>query len=128
MQQMCIWSPQHCDGRYGAPAALPYSNPSAKIRSPTVRFAVLLAGPAAGVSVAVTPEVVFGYTPIVLLVTEKTTVQLPFAGIVIPEKASAVDPAPNVLGVVPAQVPVTAPADLWLANRQLTTKDDQWLS
>jgi hypothetical protein len=45
----------------------------------------------------------------VLLVTLKITVQLLLAGIVIPVKLSAVAPAARVFGVVPAQVPVTAP-------------------
>jgi hypothetical protein len=44
-----------------------------------------------------------------LLVTLKTTVQLLLAGIVIPVKLRAVPPAPRVFGVVPTQVPVTAP-------------------
>ena len=45
----------------------------------TVRFAVLLAGPI-GASVVVTPEVEFGLTPALLLVTSKSTVQLPLGG------------------------------------------------
>ena len=44
-----------------------------------------------------------------LLVTEKMTVQLPLAGMVMPLKASAVAAADNVVGVVPAQVPLTGP-------------------
>ncbi len=44
-----------------------------------------------------------------LLVTLKTTVQLPLAGIVIPLKLRAVCPAVQVDGLVPAHVPVTAP-------------------
>jgi hypothetical protein len=75
----------------------------------TVRVAVLLAAPAAGVCVVVTPEVVLGFPPTVLLVTLKITVQLPFAGIAIPVKLSAVAPAGRVFGVVPTQVPPTAP-------------------
>jgi hypothetical protein len=75
----------------------------------TVRVAVLLAAPAVGVCVVVTPEVVLGFPPTVLLVTLKITVQLPLAGIVIPEKFSAVAPAARVFGVVPIQVPPTAP-------------------
>jgi hypothetical protein len=75
----------------------------------TVRVAVLLAAPAVGVCVVVTPEVVFGCTPAVLLVTLKITVQLPLAGMVIPLKLSAVAPAVSVFGVVPAQVPPTPP-------------------
>ena len=75
----------------------------------TVRLAVLLAAPAAGVCVVVTPDVVFGWTPAVLLVTLKTTVQELLAGIVIPLKLKAVAFAANVFGVVPTQVPVTLP-------------------
>jgi len=75
----------------------------------TVRFAVLLAPPATGVWVVVTPEVVFGFEPAVLLVTGKVTVQLPLAGIVIPVKLNAVAPATREFGVVPTQVPPTAP-------------------
>ena len=62
-----------------------------------------------GASVAVTPEVTLGFAPWTLLVTLKVTVQLLEAGIVIPEKLSAVAPATNVAGVVPTQVPPTAP-------------------
>ena len=54
----------------------------------------------------VTPEVLLGLTPTVLLVTPKVTVQPP-AGIVIPEKLSAVCPAVN--EVVAPHVPPTAP-------------------
>src|SRR5258708_36670492 len=75
----------------------------------TVRMAVLLAEPADGVCVVVTPDVVLGFPPTVLLVTLKVTVQLLLAGIVIPVKLSAVALALRVLGVVPAQVPPTAP-------------------
>jgi len=45
----------------------------------------------------------------VLLVTLKITVQLLLAGIVIPVKLRAVALAARVFGVVPTQVPVTAP-------------------
>src|ERR1039457_3252393 len=74
----------------------------------TVRVAVLLAVPAVGVCVVVTPEVVLGLPPTVLLVTLNVTVQLP-DGIVIPVKLRAVAPALNEEGVVPVQVPPTAP-------------------
>ena len=78
----------------------------------TVRFAVLLAVPGVGVvCVVVTPEVVLGRTPGLLLVTLKMTVQLPLAGIVIPLKLNDVAFAARELGVVPTQVPVTAPPD-----------------
>src|SRR5216684_2954792 len=75
----------------------------------TVRVAVLLAAPAVGVWVVVTPEAWLLLPPAVLLVTLKVTVQLPLAGIAIPVKLSAVAPALRVPGVVPVQVPPTAP-------------------
>src|ERR1022692_2411260 len=75
----------------------------------TVRVAVLLTVPAVGVCVVVTPDVVLLLPPTVLLVTLNVTVQLLLAGIVIPVKLSAVAPALNEEGVVPAQVPPTAP-------------------
>ena len=76
----------------------------------TVKVAVLLAGPAVGVCVVVTPDVVLFCAPTVLLVTLKVTVQLPDAGILIPLKLREVVPPVNVPGVVPVQVPPTAPA------------------
>src|SRR5947209_4286196 len=75
----------------------------------TVRVAVLLAGPAAGVCVVVTPDVVLLLAPTFVLVTPKVTVQLPLAGILSPVKLSAVAPADRLLGVVPVHVPPTAP-------------------
>src|SRR3989442_1437890 len=75
----------------------------------TERFAVLLAVPGVVVCVVVTPEVAFGFVPTVVLVTANVTVQLPLAGIVIPLKLNAVAFAASVFGVVPAQVPPTAP-------------------
>jgi hypothetical protein len=75
----------------------------------TVRVAVLLAVPAVGVCAVVTPEVVLLLPPSVLLVTVKVTVQLG-VGIVIPVKLRAVAPASKEDGVVPPQVPPTAPA------------------
>src|SRR2546425_13074893 len=75
----------------------------------TVRLAVLLAAPVVDVCVAVTPEVAFGFVPGVLLVTLKMTVQLLFAGMVIPLKLRAVAFGASVFGVVPTQVPVTLP-------------------
>src|SRR5579871_727484 len=77
----------------------------------TVRSAVLLAAPAVGVCVVLTPEVVLGCAPAVVLVTLKVTVQLPFAGMLMPVKLSAVAPAVNDAGVVPVQVPPTAPPE-----------------
>jgi hypothetical protein len=56
----------------------------------TVSEGVLLAAPAVGVWVVVTPEVVLGLAPGVLLVTLKVTVQLPLAGMLIPLKLRAV--------------------------------------
>src|SRR5258708_6917471 len=72
-------------------------------------MAVLLADPADGVCVVVTPDVVLGFAPAVLLVTLKVTVQLLLAGIVMPVKLRAVAPALKEDGVVPTQVPPTAP-------------------
>src|ERR1035441_7492120 len=76
----------------------------------TVRFAVLLTEPAEGVCVVVTPDVLLGWTPGVLLVTLKITVQLALVGILIPVKLRAVWPPLKEVGVVPVQVPVTDPA------------------
>jgi len=75
----------------------------------TVSVAVLLTLPAVGVCVVFTPEVAFGSEPAVELVTLNVTVQLPLAGIVIPLKLRAVAPAVSDVGVVPTQVPPTAP-------------------
>lgn len=75
----------------------------------TVRLAVLLAAPAVVVSAVVTPVVVFGLTPTVLLVTSNVTVQLPLAGIVIPVKLSEVAPASSTFDEAPTQVPAAAP-------------------
>src|SRR5450759_3042795 len=77
-------------------------------RAVTVSVAVLLPVPVGG-CVVVTPEVLFGWPPTVLLVTLKVTVQLLLAGIVIPVKLRAVAPALKEDGVVPTQVPPTAP-------------------
>src|SRR2546425_885284 len=71
-------------------------------------LAVFVAVPVV-VCVVVTPEVAFGFVPTVVLVTANVTVQLPLAGIVIPLKLNAVAFAASVFGVVPAQVPPTAP-------------------
>jgi hypothetical protein len=57
----------------------------------------------------VTPVVVLFWTPRVLLVTLKITVQLLVFGMVIAVKPRAVAPAARVFGVVPTHVPVTAP-------------------
>jgi hypothetical protein len=83
----------------------------------TFRLAVLLAVPATGVCIVVTPEVALGCTPAVLLVTAKLTVQLPLAGMVMPLKVSAVAPALSTLVPAPAQLPPAAPpAALILAS------------
>src|SRR5437588_11665926 len=81
-----------------------------------VSFAVLLAV-AIVVCVVVTPEVAFGFVPTVVLVTANVTVQLPLAGIVIPLKLNAVAFAASVFGVVPAQVPPTAPPTALILTR-----------
>ena len=72
---------------------------------------MLLAAPAVGVCVVVTPEVVLFCEPGVLLVTLNVTVQLLLAGMLIPVKLSAVAPADKLAGVVPTQVPPTLPPD-----------------
>ena len=76
----------------------------------TIKFVVLLGEPAVGVWSVIMPEVVFGCTPTMLLLTEKITVQLPFAGIVT-LKFKAVAPAGREkvhLGQVPVNSPPTA--------------------
>ena len=73
----------------------------------TVKVAVLLAAPAVVVCVVVTPDVVLLWTPGVLLVTLKVTVQLPLPGMVIPEKVKEVWPAVKL--VPAAQLPPTTP-------------------
>ena len=75
----------------------------------TVSVGELLPAPAIEVCVVVTPDVVFGCTPGVLLVTTKVTVQLLLAGTVMPLKASAVAPAPSTFELAPVQVPPAAP-------------------
>src|ERR1700733_1092642 len=75
----------------------------------TVRVAVLLAVPAVGVWVVVTPDAVLFWAPGVLLVTLNVTLQLLLAGMVIPVKLRLVWPAVRVDGVVPTHVPPTAP-------------------
>jgi hypothetical protein len=75
----------------------------------TVRLAVLLAVPAVGVCVVVTPEVVFGLEATLVLVTLKMMVQLLLAATEILLKLRAVWPAVKEAGMAP-QVPVTLPA------------------
>src|SRR5260370_1222763 len=74
----------------------------------TVRAAAWQEEPAEGVCVVVTPRVVLGLPPTVLLGTRKVTVQVLLAGIVIPLKLRAVAPGLRVAGVVPVQVPPTS--------------------
>lgn len=69
----------------------------------------MLGDPAAGTCVVVTPEVVLGFVPMLLLVTLNMTVQVALLGMVIPLKLRAVAPAATVVGVVPTQVPLTGP-------------------
>src|SRR5258708_6679155 len=77
----------------------------------TVRVAALQAEPADGVCVVVTPDVVLGFPPTLLLVTLKVTVQLLLAGIVMPVMLRAVAPPLKEEGVVPVQVPpIASPA------------------
>lgn len=76
----------------------------------TVREAMGAAGPGVGVWVVVTPEAALVLVPRTLLVTLKITVQLPL-GRLGTRNPRIVAPAVRVLGVVPAQVPVTAPPD-----------------
>src|SRR5258708_36061772 len=83
----------------------------------TVKIAVLLAEPADGVCVVGRPDVVLGFPPSVLLVTLKVTVQLLLAGIVMPVKLKAVAPALKEDGVVPTQVPPTAPPTALMLDR-----------
>jgi hypothetical protein len=65
----------------------------------------------------VTPDVVFGLVPCVLLVTAKVTVQLLLAGMLIPVKLKAVAPAASVFGVVPTHVPPTTPPTALIFTR-----------
>src|SRR5258708_5159582 len=71
----------------------------------------MLLGLPVAASLVDTPEVKFGFVPTWVLATVNAMVQLPPAGIVMPEKLRAVAPAPKVLGVVPVQLPPTAPPD-----------------
>src|SRR5579862_467174 len=79
-------------------------------RPVTVRLTDGAPAPALGVCVVVTPVVVLGFMPTLLLVTVKVTVQLPPAESEMPVKLTGLVLAPSVLGVVPLQVPPTAPA------------------
>ena len=81
----------------------------------TVRVAAVGTAPAA-VCVVVTPDDWLDWTPAVVLVTLKITVQLLLAGIAIPVNVRAVAPAVKEDGLA-AQVPVTLPpAALMLAS------------
>src|SRR5450432_3111378 len=88
--------------------ALPVTLISGAATLVTVRLAVLLAAPAAGTWVVVTPLVVLGLVPTVLLVTNTVTVQLPLAGTVIPLKARAVAALVKLLVPAPRHVPPAA--------------------
>src|SRR5438445_550954 len=83
----------------------------------TVRVALLLPDPAAGVCVVVTTEVVLFLPPAFVLVTLKITVQLLLAGIVIPDKLSAVAPFPTLRASDLVQVPVTDPPAALMLTR-----------
>src|SRR5258706_454173 len=83
----------------------------------TVRVGVLVPDPAAAVCVVVRREVVLFFPPTFVLVTEIFTVQLPLAEILMPGKLRAVPPAEKVLGVVPVQVPPTAPPAALMLTR-----------
>ena len=83
----------------------------------TVNVGELLPVPAVGVCVVVTPEVVLGLAPSVVLVTLKVTVQLLLPGMVMPLKLRAVALALKLDGVVPAQVPPTAPPTALMFTR-----------
>ena len=87
----------------------------------TVRVAVLLPAPATGLWVVATPEVVLLLAPTMLLVTLNVTVQLLPAGIVIPEKLSAVWPP---VKVVPAahDPPTTPPTALMFASMSVNAE------
>ena len=91
-------------GNAGAPNSLVKAGGLA-----TIRLAVLLTPPATVVCVVLTPEVVLGLMPNTVLVTANVTVQLPFAGMAMPLKLNVMAPAASAAGVVPIQVPPTAP-------------------
>src|SRR5206468_1423319 len=75
----------------------------------TVSVAVLDAAPVAAWLLE-TPEAVFGFAPIAVPRTTTVTVHESDAGIVRPEKASAVWPAAKLSPAAPAHVPPAAPA------------------
>src|SRR5258708_21199381 len=79
----------------------------------TIRFAAEGVLPAVGVCVLVAPLVWLGQPAAGLtlaLATLMVTVQLPFAGTVMPLKLRAVAPAAKTLLAAPVQVPPAAPA------------------
>ena len=91
------------------------------VATTTVRLAVLLGDPAAGVCVLVAPEVVLLLPPRLVLVTTKVTVQAVFVPIEIPLKLTEVAPTTKDDGVVPVQVPPTVvEATLMLTNVSLS--------
>src|SRR5260370_1456783 len=86
----------------------------------TGRVAVLMGEPAEGVCVVVTPDVVLGFPPTVLLVTLKVTVQLLLAGIVIPFFFQAEDGIrdSSVTGVQTCALPIS-PTALMLTSESV---------
>ena len=74
-------------------------------RDCTVKLAVFDTKPGVGVCVVVTPEVVLGCTPAIVLFTLKVKVQLPLAGMVRPVMAMAVWLLAKLLLAAPAHVP-----------------------
>src|SRR5437667_269334 len=92
----------------------------------TVRVAVLLPDPAVAVCVVVSLHVALPISPGCVLVMLKVTVQLLLAGILIPVKLSAVAPDVKVFGVVPVQLPPTAPpAALMLTRLSVNAPPDR---
>jgi hypothetical protein len=75
----------------------------------TVNVAVLLAAPAVGVTLVVTPEVAFVCAPTTLPRTANCTIQLPFDGKATPLIFTFVAPAGRLIGASNAQLPLTAP-------------------
>jgi len=85
----------------------------------TIRLAVLLTPPAAGTSVVVTPLVVFGLDPIVLLVTNTVSVQLLLAAMVIPVNVRAVAPLVKLLAAPQLPPGICAPLIAMLTSVSL---------
>jgi hypothetical protein len=83
----------------------------------TVSVAALLGLPV-NASLLDTPDAVFVNTPAIMLVTLNVTVQLAPAGIVMLEKLRLEAPALKELGLVPVQVPPTAPPAALMPRRR----------